>query len=49
MTMQEISNLSYILGRLEGLACGCDGAVQSGILDTCEMLTELLDRQEADK
>ena len=46
MTLQEISRLNYILGRLEWLACGCDGDVQSGILDTCEMLAELLDGQE---
>lgn len=46
MTPSDLSMLNYILGRLEGLACGCDGNLQSGLLDTCEQLAELIQKLE---
>ena len=46
MTRADISTLNYILGRLEGLACGAGGDLQSGILDTCEQLAEMIQRFE---
>ena len=46
MTPSDLSMLNYILGRLEGLACGCDGSLQSGLLDTCEQLAELIQKWE---
>ncbi len=42
MTHADISMLNYILGRLEGLACGADEDVQTGILDTCEQLADMI-------
>ena len=49
MSVSDISMLNYILGRLEGLACGCDGSLQSGILDSCEMLSEMIRKFEFEK
>ena len=49
MTHADISTLNYILGRLEGLACGAGNDVQAGILDTCEMLAELIDKNEKEE
>lgn len=46
MTRADISMLNYILGRFEGLACGADGEVQTGILDTCEQLSGLIEKFE---
>ena len=46
MTRADISTLNYILGRLEGLACGAENDLQTGIVDTCEMLAELIDKNE---
>ena len=46
MTHADISMLNHILGRLEGLACGAENNVKAGILDTCEMLAELIDKNE---
>ena len=48
MSVSDISMLNYILGRLEGLACGCDGSLQSGILDSCEMLSAIIQKFEKD-
>lgn len=41
---KDALSLNYVLGRLEGLACGCEGAMQTGLLDTCEMLAEIIER-----
>lgn len=46
MTREDLSMLNYILGRFEGLACGCGGELQTGILDTCEQLAALIDKWE---
>lgn len=46
MTPSDLSMLNYILGRLEGLACGCDGNLQSGLIDTCEQLAGLIQKWE---
>lgn len=48
MNQSDLSMLNYILRRFEGLACGCDGSLQSGILDTCEMLSEMIRKFEKD-
>lgn len=49
MTRADISTLNYILGRLEGLACGAKNDVQTGILDTCEMLAKLIYKFEKEE
>lgn len=48
MTRSDISQLNYILGRFEGLACGAQNEVQTGILDTCEQLYDLIQKFEAE-
>ena len=44
MTLEERSKLNYILGRLEGAACGIieETMVRNCILDSCELLSEML-------
>ena len=46
MTPAQFSQINYILGRLEGIAAGCSGDLQTGVLDTCEMLAEWIDEAE---
>lgn len=46
MTQEQISRLKYILGRFEGIAAGCSGDLQTGVLDTCEMLAAWIDEAE---
>lgn len=47
MTVKQRSMLNYILGRLEGISCGCADTIRGAILDTCEMLSMIID--EADR
>lgn len=47
MTLKQISTLHYILGRLEGLAENMVNQNQKTyLLDTCEILDELLREEE---
>ena len=48
MTREQLSRLNYILGRLEGFAAGCSGSLQTCVLDTCEMLSELIGELETE-
>lgn len=44
MTMTEVSRINYIIGRIEGIAAGCENpAINNALLDTAEMLSELID------
>ena len=38
--------LSEAADAIEGLACSAENDLQTGILDTCEMLAELIDKNE---
>ena len=53
MTTKQICTLHYILGRLEGVAEGLGEQnhqdSQQYILDTCEMLDELLREAEVEE
>ena len=46
MTRKDLSTINYILGRFEGIACGTDGDLQDGLLDTCEQLAILIKKLE---
>lgn len=48
MTDKQISRFNYIIGRIEGIAAGCDADRASALLDTAEMLDALLDGVEDD-
>lgn len=47
MTLVEISNLNYVIGKLEGIASGVEQAnVQNALLDVAELLSEMLTEKE---
>ena len=46
MTTYEYSRLQYIRGRMEGISCGCGDQARNALLDTCEMLAEVLDSMD---
>lgn len=48
MTLKQITTLHYILGRLEGLAEGLEQNQQQYLLDTCELLDELLREEKTE-
>ena len=48
MTLKQITTLHYILGRLEGLAEGLEQSQRTYLLDTCELLDELLREEKTE-
>lgn len=42
MTLNEYSRLSYVIGRIEGIACGCDYQTRKALLETCELFGSIL-------
>ena len=50
MTELEKSRITYIIGRIEGIAAGCEPlhTIANALLDTAEMLTELIEDENGD-
>ena len=50
MTIDEVSRINYIIGRIEGIAAGCEPlhTIASALLDTAEMLTALIEGENGD-
>lgn len=48
MTLKQITTLHYILGRLEGLSESLEQNQQQYLLDTCELLDELLREEKTE-
>lgn len=44
---QIISRLNYLLGRIEGIAAGCDANHTQYLLDTAEWMAAVIDDLEA--
>ena len=44
MTIEEYDRLSYILGRIEGIASGIENRnIETALMDTAEMISEMLE------
>ena len=43
MTAEQLSRLNYIIGRIEGIGCVVPREIGDALLDTVEMLNELVD------
>lgn len=47
MTNEQISRINYIIGRIEGIASGCEKYQEMALMDTAEMLEDLI-KQDAE-
>lgn len=43
MTAEQLNRLNYIIGRIEGIGCVASREIGDALLDTVEMLNELVD------